>query len=54
MPDIQRFPKTLCLIKYELDINVYDIETEPFQMRFFTKMNFVQIYCRKTNRNYQK
>ena len=26
MPDSQRYPKKLCLIKNELDINVYNFE----------------------------
>ena len=26
MPDLQRYPLKLCLIKYELDIQVYNLE----------------------------
>ena len=43
MPDSQRYPLKLCMIKYELEINVYNFEKLLFSID--------HLYCRKTFRN---
>ena len=39
MPDSQRYSKKLCLIKYELNINVYDFKLIIFKCDFSTKLS---------------
>ena len=34
MTDSQRCPEKLCLFKYEIEINVYNLQTDYFQLRF--------------------
>ena len=45
MPDSQRYPLKLCMIKYELEINFYNLEELLFSI--------VHLYCRKTIRNFE-
>ena len=44
MPDSQRYLYKFCLIKYELDINVYNFEQLFFQLWFLTKSDIVHSY----------
>ena len=37
MPDSQRYPENLCLIKYEFEINVYNFKTDYFLLWFLYK-----------------
>ena len=37
MPDIQRFPLKLCLIKYEVEFNIYNFKNLSFLILFLYK-----------------
>ena len=50
--DSKRFPKRLCLMKYELDIKVFEILS--FSIVVSSQKCFAHFYYWKTYRNYRK
>ena len=47
----QRYPLKLWLIKYDLDINVYNFETDYFQFEASLQKWLAHYYCRKAYQN---
>ena len=53
MPDSRRYPLKLCLIKYELDINIYNSEKLSFSIILSLQKRLVHFYIRTKCRYFQ-
>ena len=51
IPDLQRYPCNLCLIKYELDINVFVSLNCLFSLRYPAKVICAFPFSQETHRN---
>ena len=50
LPDSQGYPLKLCLIKYELDIYVYNIKKKLFSILVSLQKQFAHFYSREKNK----